>query len=176
MKKIICIVATVVAISGCTAHGGGLDNRTKGAILGGVAGGFVGIHRGQVKRFRAGLPCAWGLREVARPPRDSAFRCDRSLPRHESGRWRKWAVASVMAGHRRQGELAGSPWAASTAHEPPATEQAASACRDRGILLILRHRSTRAAPAGDAWLGRNAERWQNLLGASEWGDARPGPL
>ena len=37
MKKIICIVATVVAISGCTAHGGGLDNRTKGAILGGVA-------------------------------------------------------------------------------------------------------------------------------------------
>ena len=36
MKKIICIVATVVAISGCTAHGGGLDNRTKGAILGGV--------------------------------------------------------------------------------------------------------------------------------------------
>ena len=47
MKKIICIVATVVAISGCTAHGGGLDNRTKGAILGGVAGGFVGNQFGR---------------------------------------------------------------------------------------------------------------------------------
>ena len=42
MKKVICIVATVVAISGCTAHGGGLSNKTKGAMLGGVAGGFVG--------------------------------------------------------------------------------------------------------------------------------------
>jgi len=42
MKKIICIVATIVAISGCTAHGGGLSNKTKGAMLGGVAGGFVG--------------------------------------------------------------------------------------------------------------------------------------
>ena len=47
MKKIICIVATVVAISGCTAHGGGLDNRTKGAILGGVAGGCVGNQFGR---------------------------------------------------------------------------------------------------------------------------------
>ena len=47
MKKIICIVATVVAISGCTAHGGGLDNRTKGTILGGVAGGFVGNQFGR---------------------------------------------------------------------------------------------------------------------------------
>ena len=41
------LVATVVAISGCTAHGGGLDNRTKGAILGGVAGGFVGNQFGR---------------------------------------------------------------------------------------------------------------------------------
>ena len=47
MKKVICIVATVVAISGCTAHGGGLDNRTKGALLGGVAGGFVGNQFGR---------------------------------------------------------------------------------------------------------------------------------
>ena len=42
MKKIICIVATVVAISGCTAHDGGLSNKTKGAMLGGVAGGILG--------------------------------------------------------------------------------------------------------------------------------------
>ena len=48
MKKIICIVATVVAISGCTAHGGGgLSNKTKGAMLGGVAGGFVGNQFGR---------------------------------------------------------------------------------------------------------------------------------
>ena len=47
MIKIICIVATVVAISGCTAHGGGLSNKTKGAMLGGVAGGCVGNQFGR---------------------------------------------------------------------------------------------------------------------------------
>ena len=35
-------VVAIVALSGCNAHGGGLSNKTKGALLGGVAGGFVG--------------------------------------------------------------------------------------------------------------------------------------
>jgi hypothetical protein len=35
-------VVAIVALSGCNAHGGGLSNKTKGAVLGGVAGGFVG--------------------------------------------------------------------------------------------------------------------------------------
>ena len=34
-------VVAIVALSGCNAHGGGLSNKTKGAVLGGVAGGFV---------------------------------------------------------------------------------------------------------------------------------------
>ena len=34
-------VVAIVALSGCNAHGGGLSNKTKGALLGGVAGGFV---------------------------------------------------------------------------------------------------------------------------------------
>ena len=37
----IAIVA-IMALSGCNAHGGGVSNKTKGALLGGVAGGFVG--------------------------------------------------------------------------------------------------------------------------------------
>ena len=47
MKKIICTFAIVVALAGCTAHGGGLSNKTKGALLGGVAGGFVGNQFGR---------------------------------------------------------------------------------------------------------------------------------
>ena len=40
-------VVAIVALSGCNAHGGGLSNKTKGAVLGGVAGGFVGNQFGR---------------------------------------------------------------------------------------------------------------------------------
>lgn len=35
-------VIAIVALSGCNAHNGGLSNKTKASLLGGVAGGFVG--------------------------------------------------------------------------------------------------------------------------------------
>jgi len=40
-------VVAIVVLSGCNAHGGGLSNKTKGAVLGGVAGGFVGNQFGR---------------------------------------------------------------------------------------------------------------------------------
>jgi len=44
MKHILktTAVIAIVALSGCNAHNGGLSNKTKASLLGGVAGGFVG--------------------------------------------------------------------------------------------------------------------------------------
>ena len=71
MKKNICIIATVVAISGCTAHGGGLSNKTKGAMLGGGAGGVVGnqFGRGSGNAAATALGAVMGVLLVSPCPR-----------------------------------------------------------------------------------------------------------